>query len=103
MGGGVLGFALMSKVAKGATKPETDAEVPFEVALQKLEAIVEAMESEELPLETLLTRYEEGTKLAAVCQARLADADLKISKLEKKSSGDFTLTPVELPGDTAED
>ncbi|MCD6050236.1 MAG: xseB [Verrucomicrobia bacterium] len=102
MGGRVLGFALMSKVAKGATRPETE-EVPFEVALQKLEAIVEAMESEELPLETLLTRYEEGTKLAAQCQARLADADLKISKLEKKSSGDFTLTPVELPGDTAED
>jgi len=94
----------MSKVAKGATKPEADLDqVPFEVALQKLESIVEAMESEELPLETLLARYEEGTKLAAQCQTRLADADLKISKLEKKSSGDFTLTPVELPGDTAED
>ncbi len=94
----------MSKSLKGAAKSETELEtVPFETALQKLEAIVEAMESDELPLETLLARYEEGTQLAALCQNRLADADLKISKLEKKVSGDFTLTPVELPADAAED
>jgi len=36
---------------------------PFEEALKKLEGIVEAMESDDLPLETLLARYEEGTKL----------------------------------------
>lgn len=94
----------MSKVAKGTAKSEAELDqVPFETALAKLESIVEAMESDELPLETLLSRYEEGTKLAALCQTRLADADLKISKLEKKSSGDFALAPVELPADTAED
>jgi exodeoxyribonuclease VII small subunit len=94
----------MSKTVKGAAKSEAEPEeVPFETALAKLEAIVEAMESDELPLETLLSRYEEGTQLAALCQTRLADADLKISKLEKKSSGDFALTPVELPGEPAED
>ena len=34
---------------------------PFEEALKKLEGIVEAMESDELPLETHLAKYEEGT------------------------------------------
>ena len=57
--------------------------MPFEEALKRLETIVEAMESEDLPLETLLSRYEEGTRLAKVCQAKLADAELKIQKLEK--------------------
>ena len=50
----------------------------FEEALKKLESIVEAMESGDLPLETLLARYEEGTQLARICQAKLAEAELKI-------------------------
>ena len=65
----------------------------FEAALAELESIVESMESEDLPLETLLARYEEGTKLAQVCQAKLAEADLKIQQLEKNAAGELTLKP----------
>ena len=67
----------------------------FEAALKELEAIVEAMESEDLPLETLLRRYEEGVKLAQVCQTRLAEAEEKIVQLEKGLSGEFRLRPLE--------
>jgi exodeoxyribonuclease VII small subunit len=73
--------------------------VPFEEALKKLEGIVEAMESEELPLEELLAKYEEGTQLAKVCQAKLAEAELKIQQLEKTASGELrvkTLAPEEV-------
>jgi exodeoxyribonuclease VII small subunit len=63
--------------------------MPFEEALKKLEGIVEAMESEELPLEELLANYEEGTQLTKVCQAKLAEAELKIQQLEKTSSGEL--------------
>ena len=35
----------------------------FEEALQKLEGLVESMEADDLPLETLLARYEEGARL----------------------------------------
>ena len=52
------------------------------------------MESEELPLETLLARYEEGTQLAKICQERLADADLKIQQLEKNAAGEMKLKPL---------
>jgi len=62
--------------------------------LQKLELIVEAMESESLPLETLLQRYEEGVKLVQVCQEKLAGAELKIQQLEKSAAGQFRLKPV---------
>ena len=48
--------------------------LPFETALQKLEEIVEAMESGDLPLETLLVRYEEGMKLAKACQGNVFGA-----------------------------
>ena len=79
-----------SNTAKGDT-------LPFEEALRKLEAIVEAMESEELPLEALLTKYEEGTRLAKVCQDKLSEAELKIQQLEKSAAGELKLKPLRLP------
>ena len=90
----------MSKSARAGDPPK-NSNVPFEEALKKLEAIVEAMESDDLPLETLLARYEEGTRLAQICQAKLAEAELKIQELEKNSAGELTLTPP--PTDLSED
>lgn len=68
----------------------------FEEALKKLENIVEAMESDDLPLETLLAKYEEGSKLVKICQEKLADAELKIQQLEKNAAGEMKLKPVDL-------
>ena len=68
--------------------------MPFEEALQKLESVVEAMESGELPLESLIARYEEGVKLAKVCQEKLAEAELKIQQLEKTAAGELKLKPL---------
>ena len=86
----------MSKTPKASAVPSTPADLPFEQALEKLEAIVGAMESQEMPLETLLARYEEGTRLAAVCQAKLAEAELKVKQFEQRADGQFNLKPVEL-------
>lgn len=88
----------MSSVSKnaGANSPAKAEGPSFEEALKKLESIVEAMEGEDLPLETLLTRYEEGTRLAKVCQDKLAEAELKIQQLEKTAAGEFKLKPVVL-------
>ena len=83
----------------GQSPPAKNGAMPFEEALKKLENIVEAMESEELPLEELLAKYEEGTQLAKVCQTKLAEAELKIQQLEKTSSGEIrvkTLAPEEV-------
>ena len=55
-----------------------------------------------MPLETLLAKYEEGTRLAKVCQEKLAEAELKIQQLEKTATGELKLKPVTLadsPGD----
>ena len=68
--------------------------VPFEEALQKLETLVEAMESGDLPLDSLLARYEEGVKLTKICQDKLAEAELKIQQLEKTAGGELRLKPL---------
>ncbi len=78
----------------GENNPAKPVNMPFEEALKKLEGIVEAMESEDLPLESLLSKYEEGTRLARVCQEQLADAEVKIQQLEKSTAGEFKLKPV---------
>jgi len=69
--------------------------MPFEDALKKLEVVVEAMESEDLPLETLIKRYEEGVRLVQICQAKLAEAEVKIQQLEKNAQGEIKLKPFE--------
>jgi exodeoxyribonuclease VII small subunit len=82
----------------GQPNPAKAATPPFEEALKKLEAIVEAMESEDLPLEALLAKYAEGTELAKICQEKLAEAEVKIQQLEKSAGGEMKLKPV-APGE----
>ena len=76
-------------------------DLSFEEALKKLEEIVEAMESDELPLEILLARFEEGARLAKICQSKLTEAELKIQQLETNASGELTLQPVNLADNSA--
>jgi len=83
----------MSKPSKAAEAARLD-NIPFEEAMRRLESIVDAMESDELALEDLLSRYEEGMKLARVCQNKIADAEVKIQQLEKNAQGALTLKPV---------
>lgn len=83
----------MSKPGRATEAPRNN--LPFEEAMTKLEAVVEAMESEDLPLETLLAKYEEGTRLVQICQAKLGEAELKIQQLEKEPAGELKLKPFE--------
>lgn len=84
----------------GATEPARPGNLSFEDALKKLESIVEMMESQDLPLEALLQKYEEGTALAKVCQDKLGQAELKIQQLEKNMAGELQLKP--LPSESRE-
>ena len=67
-----------------AKKPETN----FEGAMDRLEKIVEQMESGKMPLEDLLEcGSEEGMKLVKVCQESLASAEQKIEIITRNSAG----------------
>ena len=72
-----------------------ESKLTFEAALGKLEAIVESMESGEVPLAELLAKFEEGTKLLKVCEVRLKDAELKIEQLKKQKDGTLTFEKFE--------
>ncbi|MDP6859006.1 MAG: exodeoxyribonuclease VII small subunit [Verrucomicrobiales bacterium] len=63
---------------------ETDENLQFEEAIEKLESIIERMESEQIPLEELLKDYEEGTKLLKLCRDRIDGARQKIDKINKE-------------------
>jgi exodeoxyribonuclease VII small subunit len=68
------------------SKPR-EAELNFEGAMDRLEKIVEQMESGKLPLEDLIVRYEEGMNLVKICQERLANAEQKIEIIARNSAG----------------
>ena len=86
----------MANQSKNAAQNNPAKTPPFEEALKKLEGLVEAMESDDLPLEALLSKYEEGSKLVKICQGKLAEAELKIQQLEKNAAGEMKLKPVNL-------
>lgn len=90
----------MSKAVKDPSQTaETGLNLPFEEALKRLQSIVNTMEGDELPLETLLLKYEEGMKMIQVCQSKLSEAEVKIQQLEKSSNGQFALKPIALSSD----
>ena len=87
----------MPAKAKKSTKKSE--EISFEEAAEKLESIVEAMESDELPLEKLLVQYEQGAKLVKICEGKLEAAEKRITQLEKSMGGELSSRTVTLDED----
>jgi exodeoxyribonuclease VII small subunit len=67
------------------TVPEP--ELRFEDALQKLEGIVREMETGTPSLDDLLTRFEEGRRLAEFCQKKLETVERRITTLIEGEKG----------------
>jgi exodeoxyribonuclease VII small subunit len=65
----------------------------FEQAIQRLEKIVAEMEAAELPLEDILKKYEEGSRLVRFCGQKLDEAEKKIELLTKNPDGTVKLEP----------
>lgn len=83
-------------MATKSTAPQPVAHT-FETAIERLESIVEQMESDKMPLEELLVRYEEGARLVTVCEEKLSTAEKRIEILTRSSSGKMELAAFE-PG-----
>jgi exodeoxyribonuclease VII small subunit len=58
-----------------------DKENNFEKNLQKLELIVEKLESGEIGLEESVQLYEEGMKIKKICDNKLKDIEMQIKKI----------------------
>ncbi len=59
----------------------------FEGSLERLEKIVEELQSSDLPLEARLKRFEEGVALVRECKKSLDTATKKVEVLIKSSGG----------------
>src|SRR6201998_1076461 len=87
-----------------SSKPNArEAELNFEGAMDRLEAIVEQMESGKLPLEDLIVRYEEGMNLVKVCQERLTSAEQKIEIIARNSAGKAVVKDFEPADESSND
>ncbi len=68
----------------------TEKQPGFEEAMSRLETIVSDMESGQLSLEKMITRFEEGQNLIKSCSKTLNEVERKIEILVKK--GDTVAT-----------
>jgi exodeoxyribonuclease VII small subunit len=57
-------------------------DLTFEEAFAQLEQVVQRLEAGELPLDEALSLYERGRSLARHCQARLDEAELRLTQVE---------------------
>ena len=68
----------------GARKKE---ELSFEKAMERLEALVETLEGESVPIEEALKHFEEGMELVGVCERKLHEVRKRVEQiLEKKAA-----------------
>ena len=77
------GSADMPKTESKQTPADTDAEIRFEDAIERLEDIIGRMESERVPLDQLLTDYEQGTALLKLCRERIEHARERVETINK--------------------
>jgi exodeoxyribonuclease VII small subunit len=70
----------------------------FEHSLKRLEEIVETLEQGSIPLDDVMTMYQEGVQLSKQCLDHLRQAELKLKTLSKDLNGDFELIDTRLDG-----
>jgi exodeoxyribonuclease VII small subunit len=82
------------------TKPD-DGPLSFEEALGELEALVERMEEDQLPLEELVADYERGHKLQLRCEALLNAAKQRLEMITLRAAAEIPLDSRAEPTDSS--
>ena len=62
-------------------------EMPFEEAMTELETLVRQLEEGKFSLEDAILAFEKGSKLKAICEEKLKQAQLKIEKILPSNAG----------------
>jgi exodeoxyribonuclease VII small subunit len=53
--------------------------------IEKLESIVERLEHEDMPLETMIGLFEEGMRLSRICKDTLDESQARVDMLVEKN------------------
>jgi exodeoxyribonuclease VII small subunit len=75
-------------VPKSSSRKSVD-ELSYEAAFAELQAIVEALEGEQRPLDEATALYERGQSLVKRCTQLLDQAELKVRQLSGSDLTDF--------------
>ena len=67
----------------------------FEQALERLEAIVQKLESGNVGLEESIRIYEEGVQIKAFCEQKLKEAQMRVEKILIAPDGTLKTEAVE--------
>ena len=70
--------------SKNAAK-ESNSELKFEEAIEKLEQIVTSMEQREVDLNSMIENYKEGMELLKFCKKSIDTAELKVSQISSEN------------------
>lgn len=98
----------MSSEAKSIENSETTtrkgkaAEPTFEEALERLETIVQAMESENVTLDDAIAKFEEGIALSRLCHRKLGKAAGKVELLMRDAQENIALEEYDFKSDRKE-
>lgn len=65
---------------------DQSSELSYEAAKSQLDEIVTRLEDKDLPLDDMVTLWEQGEKLAAICEERLAGAKARLEALRPSQS-----------------
>lgn len=70
---------------------KTKEDLGFEKSLERLEVIVEKLESGELALDESLNLFKEGVELSKYCSSKLSAVQQEVKKVVVDNKGAFTL------------
>ena len=81
---------------------DMDNEAPedFAATLERLETLVNRLESGELSLEASLAAFEQGVRLTREAQRRLDEAELKVRTLVEQPDGSLHEAPFDSPSNS---
>jgi exodeoxyribonuclease VII small subunit len=76
--------SVSAKTAQPAIQEQEPAS--YELAVEELERLVQAMEAGQLPLDQLLASYQRGASLLKYCRARLQAVEQQVQVIEGGSA-----------------
>jgi exodeoxyribonuclease VII small subunit len=63
-------------------------ELSYEAAKSQLDEIVTRLEDKDLPLDDMVNLWEQGEKLAAICEEKLAGAKARLEALRPNNTNE---------------
>jgi exodeoxyribonuclease VII small subunit len=83
-------------LAKEPTVPKDIAALSFEDALKELETIVQQLEQGKVKLDEAISAYERGALLKRHCEQKLAEAKMKVERINFSPDGSVSSQPADL-------